>query len=152
MKDPRDEKGKIIISDYKFCLLLPPQLKQMSARYNIMCGCECCIYDKSIHSSLLSWRDRYLENSRTKSKMLKAEGLVRKHITYIQHIKIQWFHMEVIFIPKHPIWKMQQCAHILSLIMHFHTGNVYYGDVSTVHVLIFLTKKQIKTWRNNTLN
>ena len=26
-----------------------------------MCGCECCISAKSIHSSLLYWRDRYLE-------------------------------------------------------------------------------------------
>ena len=27
-----------------------------------MCGCECCISAKSIHSSFLSWRDRYLKN------------------------------------------------------------------------------------------
>ena len=26
-----------------------------------MCGCECYISDKSIHSSLLSWNDRYLK-------------------------------------------------------------------------------------------
>ena len=89
LKDARDEDGKIIISDSKLRSLLPPQLKKMSARYKIMCGCECCISAKSIHSSLLSWRDRYLKNSRIKAKMLKAEGLVRKHITYIQHIKIQ---------------------------------------------------------------
>ena len=88
-KDARDEDGNIIISDSTLCSLLPPQLKQMSARYKIRCGCECCISDKSIQSSLLSWRDRYLKNSRIKAKMLKAEDLVRKHITYIQHIKIQ---------------------------------------------------------------
>ena len=89
LKDSRDEDGKIIISDSTLRSLLPPQLKQMSARYKIMCGCECCISAKSIHSSLLSWRDRYLKNLRIKSKMLKAEGLVRNHITYIQHIKIK---------------------------------------------------------------
>ena len=89
LKDARDEDGKIIISDSTLRALFPPQLKQMSARYKITCGCECCISDKSIHSSLLSWRDRYLKNSRIKAKILKAEGLVRKHITYIQHIKIQ---------------------------------------------------------------
>ena len=27
-----------------------------------MCGCEGCIYARSIHSSLLSWRDRYFKN------------------------------------------------------------------------------------------
>ena len=89
LKDARDEDGKIIISDSTLRSLFPPQLKQISARYKIMCGCECCISAKSIHSSLLSWRDTYLKNSRIKAKMLKSEGLVIKHITYIQHIKIQ---------------------------------------------------------------
>ena len=82
LKDTRDEDGKIIINDSTLSSLLPPQLKQMSARYKIMCGCECCISAKSIHSSLLSWRNRYLKNSRIKAKMFKTEGLVRKHITY----------------------------------------------------------------------
>ena len=31
-----------------------------------MCGCECCISAKIIHSSLLSWRDRCLKNSNKK--------------------------------------------------------------------------------------
>ena len=62
MRDARDEDGKIIIIDSTLRLLLLPQLKKMSTRYKIMCGCECCIYAKSIHSSLLSWHDRYLKN------------------------------------------------------------------------------------------
>ena len=89
LKDDRYEDCKIIISDSTLRSMLPPQSKQMSAQCKVMCGNECCIYAKSIHSSLLSWRDRYLENSRIKAKMLKAEGLVREHIKYIQHIKIQ---------------------------------------------------------------
>ena len=44
---------------------------------------------------------------------------------------------------KHQIWQMLQCAHILSLSMHFRTGNAYFDAVLTVHVSIFLTKKQI---------
>ena len=60
MKDARDEDGKIIISDSTLRSLLPPQLKQMSARYKVMCGCECCIYDQSNYALLISWRDRYL--------------------------------------------------------------------------------------------
>ena len=39
LKDARDEDGKIIISDSILRSLLPPQLKQMPARYKIMCGC-----------------------------------------------------------------------------------------------------------------
>ena len=89
LKDARDEDGKIIISDSTLRSLLTPQFKKMSSRYKIMCGCECCISAKSIHLSLLSWRDRYLKKTGIKAKMLKAEGLLRKHITYIQHIKIK---------------------------------------------------------------
>ena len=39
LKDSRDENDNIIISDSTFCSLLPPQLKLMSARYKVMCGC-----------------------------------------------------------------------------------------------------------------
>ena len=49
LKDAMDEDYDIIISDSTLCSLFPPQLKQISARYKVMCGCECCIYDKSLH-------------------------------------------------------------------------------------------------------
>ena len=49
LKDDRDGDDNIIIFDFKFRSLLPPQLKQISAHYNIMCGCECFISAKSIH-------------------------------------------------------------------------------------------------------
>ena len=75
---------------------------------------------------------------------------MKKHIIYIQHIKLQCYHMGVIFMPKHQIWKRLQCAHILSLRMHFHTGNVYCDAVLTVLVSILLTKKQLKKHDENT--
>ena len=87
-KDTRDEDDNIIINDSTLCSLLPPQLKQISARYSVVCGCEYCISDKSIHSSLLSWCDRYLKNSNIRAKILKAESLVKNHITYMKHIKL----------------------------------------------------------------
>ena len=62
LKDARDEDDKIIISDYTFRSLFPPQLKQMSARYKVRCGREYCISAKIIHSLLISWHDRYLKN------------------------------------------------------------------------------------------
>ena len=40
LKDDRDEYDKIIISDSTLRSLFPPQLKQMSARYKVVCGCE----------------------------------------------------------------------------------------------------------------
>ena len=70
------------ISDSTLRLLLPPQLKQMSAQYKVMCGCECCIYSKHIHASLLSWRYRYF-----KAKMFKTEGLEKKKICIYETYK-----------------------------------------------------------------
>ena len=68
LKDAREEDGKIIISDSTLSSMLPPHLKQTSAGYRVMCCCECCISAKSIHSSLLSWRDRYLKKLKYQSQ------------------------------------------------------------------------------------
>ena len=125
--------GVLCLTTSTFCSLFSPQLNQMLAQYKVMWGCECCISAKSIHFSLLSWRNRYFFYFKIKAKMLKTEGLVKKHITYMRHIKIQSCHMDVIFMPKHLIWHKLQFAHILSLIMHWHNGNLYCGVV-----LIFL--------------
>ena len=62
IKDGRDEDDIIIISDSTLRSLVPPQLKQMSSQYKVVCVCKCCISAKSIHLSLLSWHDRYLKN------------------------------------------------------------------------------------------
>ena len=115
----------------------------MVARYNVMRGCECCISSKSIHSSLLSWRDWYLKNSKIKSKILNIEGLVKKKITYMKHIKIQSCHMGVICMPNHLIRQRKKCVHIHIQIMYYHTENVYCDVVPDVHVLIFLTNKHM---------
>ena len=60
LKEASNVDNNIIISDSTLQSILPPQLKNMSDRYEVMCSCECCISSKSIHSSLLSWLDRYL--------------------------------------------------------------------------------------------
>ena len=60
LKEAIDEDDNSIISDSTLHSLLPPQFKQMSSRYKVMCGCECCISAKSMHSSLLLWRDNYI--------------------------------------------------------------------------------------------
>ena len=53
LKELRDEDDNIIISDSTLRSLLPPQFKKMSSIYKVMCGCQCCIFAKSIHSSLI---------------------------------------------------------------------------------------------------
>ena len=51
---------------------MPPQLKNMSARYKFMNGCEFCVSVKSMNSYLLSWRDFYLEKLKGKSHNAKS--------------------------------------------------------------------------------
>ena len=58
-----------------------------------MCGFECCIYSKSMYSSLLSWRDRYLkkmkdlsQNSQNRSSGGKANSIYETYkITFMPH-------------------------------------------------------------------
>ena len=59
IKYDRHEDDNTNISDSTLRSMFPPQLKQISAQYKVMCGCEFCISSKIIHSSLISWRDRY---------------------------------------------------------------------------------------------
>ena len=115
----------------------------MYARYKFMCGCECWISAKIINSSLLSWHDWYSKKLNIKVSMLRIESLVKNKIAYMKHIKIQSFHMGVIFLIKHLIWQRLHCVHILSLIMHWHTENVYWDAVLMVHVSIFMNNKKI---------
>ena len=43
--------------------------------------------DKSIHSSLLSWRDRYLKKLKDKSQNSQSRRSSENHITDMKHIK-----------------------------------------------------------------
>ena len=47
-----------------------------------MCGCECYISAKSIHSSILFWRDRYLEKLKYQSQnyQIRRSGKNEHHI------------------------------------------------------------------------
>ena len=73
-------------------------------------------------------------------KMLKTEGLVKKKIAYMKHIKIRSCNMGVIFMPKHLIRKKSticeypQSDHVLKCVMRY---------CSKVQAFIFLTKKQM---------
>ena len=51
LKEVRDADNIIIISDSMLRSIISPQLNNISACYKFMCGCECCISDKIIHSS-----------------------------------------------------------------------------------------------------
>ena len=56
--EARDDKGKVIISDTALRYLLPPQLKPMTERHKIMCGCETCIVPDQLQQTLNAFRVR----------------------------------------------------------------------------------------------
>ena len=78
IKEARDAENNIIINYYTLRSLFPPELKKMSEQFKVMYGSKCCISTKSIHYSLLSWRDRYLKTQRSNPKWIKIEFLVKK--------------------------------------------------------------------------
>ena len=52
--------NNIIISDSTLRNISPPQLNKIYEWYKVMCGCECYISYKIMHSYLLRWWDLYL--------------------------------------------------------------------------------------------
>ena len=55
MKYGRDKENNMIIGDLMLHNILPPQIKMMSARYKVICECDCCISAKTMRLSLLAW-------------------------------------------------------------------------------------------------
>ena len=57
--------------------------------------------------------------------------------------------MGVIFMPNNLIWQMQQCAHILILIMHFHTGNSKLTPPQRQHHVVMLLQVSVRELHNS---
>ena len=77
-----DKEKNIIISDYNIHNILPPQLNNISARYKKICCCECCIFTKNMHLSLLLWWNFYLK--KLKYQMHNAQN--RRSVEMASHI------------------------------------------------------------------
>ena len=83
LESVHDAKGKIPISDTALRYLLPAQLKPMTERHKMMCGCEVCITPDSMQRSLNAWRVRH------KGQMLAEPSLVLKlHGRWQNHMHV----------------------------------------------------------------
>ena len=82
LKEAIEEENNITINDSTLCNIIPPQLKNMSECYKVICGCQCLISDKIMHSSLLSLCSRYLKKLKTKATIQKIEGLVKWSVLF----------------------------------------------------------------------
>ena len=115
----------------------------MSEWYKVMCCYKCCISAKRFHSSLLSWRDRYLSKlndlSQNTQKIRSGENANSLFDTY----KTLQCHMGVMYMQHWLTWPWLKCVHIHHLNIHFHTGNVCCVVVIIAQVSIFQTKNHI---------
>ena len=97
LKEARDTYNNIIISDSTLRNILPPQLKNMTDQYKVMCSCECCISSKIMHYSLLTWRDCRLKHlkDRSQNAQNRSSGEISSHTfeTYKNDVRPHGFHI-----------------------------------------------------------
>ena len=107
-----------------------------------MCGCECCIYDKSIHLSLLSWCDKYLEKLKDQSQndQNRRSGEKSHHI-YETYKNTVMPHGRHIYAKEYDIPQAIMCAYTQYDHAPPHWKFLLRCCTESIHVSIFLTKK-----------
>ena len=68
IKEARDAEDEIIMSDSILRNILAHQLKKITAQYKLMGGFECCISDKSMYLSLLTWNYHHIKHLKYRSQ------------------------------------------------------------------------------------
>ena len=77
-----------------------------------MCGCDCCISAKTIHSSLLSWRDWYLEKLKYKIQNAQSRRSGEKlHHIYETHKNAVMPHGHHIYAKAYDMAKATMCTY-----------------------------------------
>ena len=123
----------------------------MYARYKVMWGCKYFISPKSIHSSLLSWRDRYLKKLKDKSQNAQSRrsgekshhiyeicnNTVMPHGLHMYSIASDTAKATMCTYPQYdhalPHWKfeLRYCAEC-QYIMHIVTANLLYSPQNSL--------------------
>ena len=86
-----------------------------------MCGCECCIYAKSIHSELLSRRDCYLTKLKNLSQNSQNIRSGEKANRLFEIYKTLRCHMGVIYMQQQITLTWLKFVHIHHPKIHYHT-------------------------------
>ena len=78
-RDP--DTGKPLIGENTLRKLLPPQLRRMTEKHKMMCGCKCCITMKGLHRSLERFRanltKQLLSDAKTATGIAKEAATAR---------------------------------------------------------------------------
>ena len=124
LKEARGAENNTIISDSTLRNILPPQLNKMTCRYKVMCGCECFVFSKSMHSYLLKWLDFRLKQLNDRSHNAQNRGYVEISISILKPVRMQYDLIVIIIkIPLHTRPR-QNFVHVLLNIMGYRTGDV----------------------------
>ena len=130
---------------------MTPQLKKVSAWWKVICGCECCISNRSMNSYLLLWRDNYLKKLKDQSHSTKNRRSVRIYSRifeiYNNSVMLNGFHIYKTYSDM----AMEKCVHIHSTNMHHHSGNMCCFIVNNVHVFISKVRNHIRITQINVL-
>ena len=90
--------NNIIISYSTLQSILQPQLNKMSVWHKVVCGFECSVSAKSIHSSSLSWCDSYLRDLNGLSQNAQNRRSGEKYNRLFDTYKTMWCHIGVIYM------------------------------------------------------
>ena len=142
-RDARNVYNNIIISNSTIISIIPPQINKMSAWYKVVCGRECCISAKSIHSSFLSWHGSYLNKLKDLIQNSRNRRSDEMDNSLFETYKIQECRMEVIYMQNHHTRPWLQCMHIHHHKMHCHNEKFCCVVVLIAHVFIFRANNQI---------
>ena len=91
LKEALDQKGNCLISDTSLNSLMPPNVKKMSNKYKMMCGCEICILVKGMQNDLNAYRLlllRKFENKNGKKAKMKAKAYKKYVYDNDEHLHV----------------------------------------------------------------
>ena len=140
----RNSDNNIFVRDSTVRNILPPQLKNMTSRYKVMCGCECCISDKSMYYSLLIWRYHRLKNLKDRSHNAQSisSGEISSHIFETYNTDVQPHGCHIYNTTAYVA--MEKCVPIHINITIYRTVNVCYVVVISAQVLSYPFRIQLK--------
>ena len=118
-----------------------------------MCGCEFCISYKSIHSSFLSWRDRYLKKLKDKSQIAQSRSSGEKaHHIYTTYKNTVMPNGRRIYAKASDVANVIMCPYPQSEhdLPHWKCALKCFADFPCINLPDQETNK--KKRRNNTLN
>jgi hypothetical protein len=125
LAEAHDDNGRVIISDFNLCQLIPPNVKPMSKQRRILCGCEICVSADILQHSINTWRTKHLKrledimNARRRS--CSSVKIIERYNKYKNDAFPQGFPLHI----KHLKWNFQPCVHFLWKTLIFLTGTVY---------------------------